>query len=134
MTKIISFNVKCPNCHKSLMDYNYPLKERPSIKLNIEIANNRGTIHLCSIYGCYDHESDIELPKGEIARIYCPNCNKEVKSTELCRVCDAPMVPFILEIGGRVNICSRSGCTQHYVAFEDLSDAIRKFYKEYDIY
>jgi predicted RNA-binding Zn-ribbon protein involved in translation (DUF1610 family) len=134
MSKIISLNVKCPNCHKSLMDHNYPLKDRPSIKLNIEIGSNRGILRLCSIYGCYDHESDIEIPKDTIARFYCPQCNKEIKGSELCDVCQAPMIPFILEIGGRVNICSRSGCTKHYVAFEDLSDAIRKFYKEYGIY
>jgi hypothetical protein len=115
------------------MDDSYPLKDRPSIKLNLEMGNNRGVIHLCSIYGCYDHESDIEITKGEIAKFFCPHCNKELKSSELCSICDAPMIPFILEIGGRVNICSRSGCTQHYVAFEDISDAIRKFYKEYDI-
>jgi len=131
MSKIIAVNVKCPHCRKSLMDNEYQLVDKPSIKLNIEMADQRGTLHLCSIYGCYEHESDIDLPKGEIASIYCPHCNKRIVSEETCDVCDANMVPLVLEMGGRVSICSRAGCTKHYVAFEDLSDAIRKFYKEY---
>jgi len=131
MSKIISVNVKCPHCRKSLMDNDYLLVDKPSIKLNIEMAEKRGTIRLCSIYGCYEHEADIDLPKGEVAKIYCPNCNKEIVSDEKCDVCDANIIPLVLEMGGRVGICSRAGCTKHYVAFEDLSDAIRKFYKEY---
>lgn len=131
MDKIIAVNVKCPHCHRSLMDNDYLLKEKPSIKLNIEIVDQRGTIRLCSLYGCYDHESDVTIPDNEIARFYCPHCNKEITSDEICDTCQASMVPFLLEMGGRVSICSRSGCTKHYVAFEDLSDAIRKFYKEY---
>ena len=131
MSKIISVKVKCPHCMKSLMDQEHLIVEKPSIKLNIEMGDNRGIIRLCSIYGCYEHESDIDLPKGEVARIFCPHCNKEMISEEKCDVCEAHMIPLILEMGGRVSICSRSGCTKHYVAFEDLSDAIRKFYKEY---
>jgi len=131
MSKIIVVYVKCPHCRKSLMDDDHLLVDKPSIKLNIEMGDQRGILHLCSIYGCYEHESDIDLPKGEVAKFYCPHCNKNITSEELCDVCDAPMAPLVLEMGGRVSICSRSGCTKHYVAFEDLSDAIRKFYKEY---
>ncbi len=131
MDKIISFNVKCPHCHRSLMDHEHLLHELPAIKLNIEIAHQRGILRLCSIYGCYDHESDIQIPEHEIARFYCPHCNKQLVAQEICDACSAPMVPFLLDIGGRVSICSRSGCKKHYVAFEDIADAINKFYKEY---
>ena len=131
MNKVISVSVKCPHCRTSLMDHDNLLNNKPSIKLNIEIRDNRGIIRLCSTYGCYDHVSDIEIPNDEIAKFYCPHCNKSLEHTEECDLCQAPMVPFVLEMGGRVSICSRSGCTKHYVAFEELSDAIRKFYREY---
>lgn len=131
MNKVISVNVKCPNCRTSLMDNEHLLNNEPSIKLNIEISTNRGIIRLCSIFGCYDHVSDIDIPHDEIAKFFCPHCNKPLESLELCDLCQAPMVPFVLDMGGRVAICSRSGCTKHYVAFEELSDVIRKFYKEY---
>ncbi len=131
MSKIITVNVKCPICRKSLMDEEFLLHDRASIKLNVEMGDKRGTIRLCSLYGCYDHKSDIELIEGEVAKFHCPHCNKEITSSELCETCGAKMIPFTLEMGGRVSFCSRSGCTKHYVAFEDISDAIRKFYKEY---
>jgi hypothetical protein len=41
------------------------------------------------------------------------------------------MVPFYLDMGGRVSICSRSGCKNHFVEFDDLSIALRKFYQQY---
>jgi hypothetical protein len=41
------------------------------------------------------------------------------------------MVPFYLDMGGKVSICSRSGCKNHHVEFEDLSQALRKLYQEY---
>jgi hypothetical protein len=45
--------------------------------------------------------------------------------------CGAEMAPFYLDMGGKVSICSRSGCKNHFVEFEDLSIALRKFYQEY---
>jgi hypothetical protein len=51
---------------------------------------------------------------------------------EECNVCGAPMVSFVLRVGGRVAICSRYGCPNHYVAFQDLSSELSKFYHEYE--
>lgn len=115
------------------MDNEQMLMEKPSIKLNIETMTNRGTIRLCSIYGCYKHHCDIELAKGDIARFYCPHCNKELKSNDFCSVpnCNAPMIAFTLQLGGKVCICSRKGCKNHFVAFQDLETEVRKFYDEY---
>jgi ssDNA-binding Zn-finger/Zn-ribbon topoisomerase 1 len=133
MPKKVSLNAKCPNCGKSFMDKENLLNEAPSIKLNIETQSNRGTIRLCSSYGCYDHVCDFDLKDGEIARFYCPHCNKELKSNDECDApnCNAPMIPLTLELGGKVFICSRRGCKKHFVAFEDLAMEVRKFYHEY---
>lgn len=133
MTKTISLNGKCPHCGNSLMDHVYPILEKASIKLNIETESDRGTIRLCSIYGCYSHLCDINLKEGEIARFYCPSCNKELISNDECDMqnCNAPMIPLNLELGGKVFLCSRKGCENHFVAFEDLATELRKFYHEY---
>ncbi|MCB0805893.1 MAG: hypothetical protein KDC05_08850 [Bacteroidales bacterium] len=133
MPKTITINAKCQHCGKSLMNQEMMLKGKPSIKLNLETSNNRGTIRLCSIYGCYEHESDIYLSEGEIARFYCPHCNKELRSNDECDSpdCNAPMVQMVLEVGGHIYFCSRKGCKKHYVAFEDLDTEVRKFYHEY---
>ena len=133
MSKIITVNAKCPHCEKSLMDEESLIKNQPSIKLNIETADNRGTIRLCSLYGCYEHESDIFLKDREIARFYCPHCNKELRSNDHCDApdCNAPMIQMILKVGGKLYFCSRHGCKKHYLAFEDLDTEVRKFYHEY---
>lgn len=133
MTKTVSLNAKCPHCGISFMDHGLTIKDKPSIKLNIESNSDRGTIRLCSIYGCYDHLCDIELKEGEIARFFCPHCNKELKSNDACDLpnCNAPMIPLTLQLGGKVFICSRKGCSNHFVAFEDLATEVRKFYDEY---
>jgi len=114
------------------MDEEYLLNDHPSIKLNIVTQEDRGTIHLCSIYECFDHKADIELKKGEVVDFYCPLCNKDLLVKEECSICGAPMVNFVLKVGGRVSICSRNGCVNHYVAFQDLSTELSKFYDVYE--
>jgi ssDNA-binding Zn-finger/Zn-ribbon topoisomerase 1 len=131
MAKSVSIHVKCPLCKKSLMDNEHQLHNKPSIKLNIQLGDTRGVFRLCSIYGCYDHESDLDITGVDIAEFTCPHCNQILNSVEKCEVCDAPMVPFILDIGGKVAICSRKGCKNHYVAFKDPEDAVKQFYDEY---
>ena len=132
MKRKISLNVLCPHCRKSLMDNEVKLNDYPSIKLNISTPDDRGTINLCSIYECYDHVSDIELIKGMVVEVSCPHCNKELLIPEECIECGAPMVNFVLRIGGRVTICSRYGCPNHYVAFQDIHTELSKFYEEYE--
>ncbi len=135
MTKnLISLKVKCPHCNKSLMDYTHFLNAKPSIKLHIEVKGMSGAINLCSSYGCYEKASNIELIDNEIARLSCPFCKKELPSHAKCLACDAPIVDFNLEKGGRVHVCSRIGCKKHYVSFEDIYDTLTQFYSEYDDY
>lgn len=131
MNKTVSIYVKCPKCRMSLMDQENKINDKPSIKLNIQVGKDRGVIRLCSIYENYDHESNIDLSKADIAEFSCPNCNQILNSNELCAKCNAPMVPFIMDIGGKVSICSRKGCVNHYVAIEDLYNTLNKFYDEY---
>lgn len=131
MAKSVSVHVKCPFCKKSLMDSEKQLHGYPAIKLNIQIEKTRGIIHFCSIYDCYDHECNIDLSGVEVAEFSCPHCNQLLNTAEKCDVCEASMVSFNLDMGGKVAICSRQGCKKHYVAFENLHDAVKRFYDEY---
>lgn len=103
----------------------------PSVKVNIETTRARGVIWLCSIYDCFDHENNIELREDEETRFYCPHCNQSLMLETLCGQCKAQMVGFNIKVGGKVDICSRKGCKNHYVVFENLADEINKFYQEY---
>jgi len=131
MTNTVSVSVDCPFCKKSLMDNKILLLEKPSIKLNIKIGDVRGGILLCSIYGSYEHVSDIDITDGAIAEFSCPHCNKILNTKEECDKCGAPIVGFLLDKGGKVAICSRKGCSKHYVAFEEIGIMLKKFYDEF---
>lgn len=131
MYELMSLKVKCPVCGKSLMDHNQMIDNEPGIKLNIEVAEKNGTINLSSIYGSYNYKADIEMIKGEIAKLYCPHCTAQITSDIDCLACNAPMIPFHLDMGGKVSICSRVGCKDHKVEFEDLSIALNRLYQEY---
>ena len=134
MTKeLVSLKVKCPLCHQSLMDYTHFLNGKPSVKLTIECGGKHGVINLCSTYGCYDKTSNIPLVKDEIARLICPHCKKELPSSAVCDVCEAPILDFSMEKGGKVHVCARVGCTKHYVSFEDIYSTLTSFYEE-DLY
>jgi methionyl-tRNA synthetase len=115
------------------MDNEQQLNGKPSIKINIQGGGVRGTIRLCSIYGCYDHKSEIDLSKVDIAEFSCPSCNQLLTGKEVCDKCGAPMISFLLDVGGKVSICSRKGCTKHFVAFENIEDSLRKFYDVYGL-
>lgn len=131
MTNQISLNVRCPICKKSLMDEEHPINGKPSVKLNIKGNGGRGVIRLCSIYGSYDHQCEIDLTNVDIAEFTCPHCNQLLNVKETCDRCGAPMVTLTMDVGGKVNICSRKDCPNHYVSFEDIYDAMKRFYEQF---
>lgn len=131
MERYVSISVKCPHCNESLMNEDEPLNGKPSIGLTIKSRGDSGTLLLCANYGCYDQQSDIYVAKDDIVQMLCPHCKKELVTEVPCEECGAPMVTMNLKSGGKVSICSRKGCNKHFVAFDDLSDAIRKFHSEF---
>jgi len=129
----ISVNVKCPHCGKSLMDAEHKVDNEPGIKLLISTPHNSGKIYLSSIYGSYNFICDFEIEDGTVATFSCPHCKEELLSEELCETCGAPMSKVNLDIGGKIGFCSRRGCKNHNIGFEDLSSALTKFYQEFSI-
>jgi Zn finger protein HypA/HybF involved in hydrogenase expression len=129
----ISVNVKCPHCGKSLMDTEHKVDNETSIELLISTSQNSGKIYLSSIYGSYNFICDFEIEDGTVASFSCPHCKEELQSEELCETCSAPMSKVNLDIGGKISFCSRRGCKNHNIGFEDLSHALTKFYQEFSI-
>ncbi len=134
MENHVSFAVKCPHCRASLMNENILLNAKPAIELDVEYNGVRGKLDFCSNYGCFDYESDIKIDYGAIANFYCPHCKHTLATDVKCEACGAPMITFSIKSGGRVSLCSRHGCTKHYVAFQNINDAIRKFHEEFSDY
>jgi len=131
MYELMSLRLKCTRCGRSLMDQDQLIDNEPGIHLKVQCHGQKGDIWLSSIYGSYNYKATIDLPKNEIVTFHCPQCDEEMNSKTECMTCGASMVPFYLDMGGKVSICSRSGCKNHFVEFEDLSIALRKFYQEY---
>ena len=131
MFNFVSLSVKCPLCSESFMDEDNLVDNEPSIKLNIDIGGKTGIINLSSIYGSFNYTCDIDIKNDEVVKFICPKCNRDINSKIECRVCKAPMFDFHLDMGGKVFVCSRKGCKNHLIEFEDLSNALRKFYQEY---
>lgn len=127
----ISLKVKCPVCGKSLMDDKHKVDNEPAICLDFDIAGKKGQIRLSSIYGSYNYDSSYDIEPGAVATFSCPHCNSAITSQELCTTCRAPMATVILDIGGKINFCSRKGCKNHNIGFEDLSNALTKLYQEF---
>lgn len=113
------------------MDKEVLVDNEASIKLNVVHNSKKGIINLSSIYGSYNYTCDMDIPRDEIAEFSCPHCEEVVNSEAECLSCGAEMVPFYLDMGGKVSICARSGCKNHHVEFEDLSLALKKLYQEY---
>ena len=130
LPNLVSLRVKCPVCGHSLMDEKRPVDNCPSIKLNVEVGEKTGVIHLSSVWESYNYICNIETPKHEVLKLSCPHCNSVIKGKADCEVCHAPLVPLDLELGGDVCICSRMGCKSHFVKFVDFSFALKRLYIE----
>jgi len=113
------------------MDQDTLLDHKPSIKLNCNTPSARGTLRLSSVYGSYVHRIDFAVDDGEEVTFYCPHCNQLLTTPSTCEKCHSHMVSFMIDIGGKVNICSRKGCENHFIAFENVDDALRRFYQEF---
>lgn len=131
MYDLLSLKLKCPTCGASLMDQDRLVDNEPSIRLGIAVGEEKGTINLSSIYGSYNYIADIDIKKDEIAEFSCPHCTAHLNADLECLSCGADMVPLYLDMGGKVSFCSRSGCKDHKVEFEDLSIALNQLYQEY---
>jgi hypothetical protein len=128
----ISLMVKCPYCSLSLMDYSKLIRGKPSIKLHIKSGDNEGLLNLCSVYGCYEKESEIDLTKGEIIDLLCPYCYRNLKSKTICDICGAPIYNIRLETGGKLHICSRVGCKKRNVIWEDIYEDLARYFIIHD--
>jgi len=130
-----SLIVRCPHCNSSLMDYGKLIMGKPSIKLCVKSGNNTGILNLCSIYGCYEKQCDIDLADGDIVELLCPECKNGLKSKSLCDICGAHLFVLEIESGGKLHACSRINCRKHRVVFEDIYDELMRYFMvhEYNI-
>jgi ssDNA-binding Zn-finger/Zn-ribbon topoisomerase 1 len=113
------------------MDKSHKVDGQPAIGLRVDVRGKKGWLRLSPVYGSYKVESEFPIAQDALVRISCPHCQAALKSSNQCEVCGAPMVPLMLEEGGRMFICSRRGCKKHFLEFEDINGALAKFHDTY---
>ena len=128
---MVSVQVKCPHCGKSLMNPAKKLDGAPAIEVSLTYAGKRAPLYLSSLYGSYKVETELNMPVGKVAGFRCPSCKADLKSTRKCDACGSQMIAFDLKAGGQVQICSRRGCKKHVLEFQDPSSELQAFYKAY---
>ena len=111
--RIFPINVSCPHCNHSFKDETFAIDGYPSICVTISSDHKQGWLRLSCLYGSYNFASEFEVSTGSVVSFLCPHCGVEFSSTLDCSVCAAPMVPMLIDEGGIVQICSRSGCKNH---------------------
>lgn len=116
--RVFQLEVSCTHCNHSLMDPMHLIDGVPSIRVTMSYGEVHGWLLLSSLYGSYTVESGKEIPMGAIVNLFCPHCHAELIGASNCTVCDAPMVPMIVQGGGIVQICSRRGCRSHMLDLE----------------
>jgi len=95
----------------------------PAIELGATLAGQEGRVYLSQIYGSFESRSrGISDEPGDLVAFSCPHCREPFPVEQICR-CGAPMIGFFLVCGGILRICTRSGCEEHFLQFEDPDDA-----------
>jgi NADH-quinone oxidoreductase subunit E len=111
--RIFPVEVSCYYCNHTMMDTSHIIDNYPSIWVTIAFGKKHGWLRLSSLYGSPNVLSDCEVPEKSLVNFFCPHCHSELKAANVCSVCDAPMVPFIVRGGGIVQVCTRQGCKNH---------------------
>ncbi|HSQ76216.1 MAG TPA: hypothetical protein VLT13_11700, partial [Bacteroidota bacterium] len=116
--RVFPLEVSCTHCNHTLMDPTHLVDGVPSIRVTASYGDVHGWLLLSSLYGSYTVATGNEIPMGAIVNLFCPHCHAELVGASNCTVCDAPMVPMIVQGGGIVQICSRRGCRSHMLDLE----------------
>ena len=123
----LNVSVKCPTCNKPLMNFEVNVDDLPSIQLQAKILDKLGHIYLSQVYGSYNKKfRNVDDIEGAIAVFSCPNCHDSFQECGICE-CKAPLINLKLEHGGMVKICTRNGCSTHFLEFEDFHHAFLLF-------
>jgi len=133
MNELICLKANCPVCGESLMDDKVKVDNCPSYKLKIKVKEKEGIMNLSSVWESYNYLCDIETSENSVIKVFCSHCNSEIISDAKCEVCKAPMIQLDLDIGGKIDICSRVGCKNHFVKFVDFTFALKNLFDESEL-
>jgi len=103
-------DVSCPRCNHSLMDAEFPVDGRPSVRCSVSFDRRHGWVRLSSVYGSPNIAAEHDIPADTVVSFFCPHCHEQLVGRSACPECEAPMVPMMVRGGGVLQVCSRRGC------------------------
>jgi len=113
--RLFAIKLSCPQCNRTLMDPSRLVDDLPGIRVTASFGEKHGWLCLSSLYGSYNISSEYPIPEDALSHFFCPHCHTELNGTSACPECGASMIPFIVQGGGVVQICSRRGCKGHFL-------------------
>ena len=130
-TKAICIShARCPKgC--DLMDETVKIGGHPSIKVKQRYEGREGTMNLDPVYGSFEHQSSLDIPKGAVVEFFCPGCGASLQSeTDTCNVCASPMFTLHLPKGSIIEGCLRNGCFEHTLKIVNPEDLFKRLYDD----
>ncbi len=103
-------NAVCSKRH-SLMDEEFKIDGKPSVKLKIVSNGKSGFVNLDPIYGKNRHNYKVEIKSLEQVQISCPKCNISVNDKEAsCPKCKGAVYSFEVPPQGMFQGCINPKC------------------------
>jgi hypothetical protein len=120
---------RCPKGH-SLMSEEVLFNGEKAVALEVRLAGKSGMIYLNPFYGIFEFRSGLDLSKGDVVELFCPECETSLTIDEMCKLCNIPMTAIHLPDGGQVEICPKVGCHNHALKIVDLDEQLQRMYVE----
>jgi len=118
---------RCPKGH-SLMSDEVLFNGENAVALEVRLAGKSGMIYLNPFYGIFEFRSDLNLEKGAVVELFCPECETSLAIDEICKLCNIPMAAIHLPDGGQVEVCPKVGCHNHALKIVDLDEQLERMY------
>lgn len=121
----------CPKRH-DLIDYEFKIDGKPSIKLKAKYNGQEEIIHLDPVYGRRAHQNLKLFEENKHLTILCPQCNISMnEENSKCPKCGSLL--FSIQIPNESNFmaCTRVGCD--YQKWDSVDEAGKKDYIEIKI-
>jgi len=117
----------CRNGH-SLMTEAVRFDGQNAITATVRVGGRAGVIFLNPFYGRFEYKCDLDLKKGDVVELACPECGAPLTVDTICRLCNIPMFAVHLPDGGQVEACPKVGCHNHALKIIDLDAQLERMY------
>ena len=119
---------RCPRGHSLTTDA-VSFDGQRAVTAAIRVGGGRkGEIFLNPFYGRFEYKCDLDLKKGDVVELACPECDASLTVDTICRLCNIPMFAVHLPDGGLVEACPKIGCHNHSLKIIDLDAQLERMY------